>query len=41
MYITRALKTFTPHVMGAMQLVANSYPPEELNMVGVSLYVSS
>lgn len=26
--------------MGAMQLVANSYEPEELNIAGVGIYVS-
>lgn len=26
--------------MGAMQLVANSYEPDELNIAGVSIYVS-
>ncbi|GMK57676.1 hypothetical protein CspeluHIS016_0405100 [Cutaneotrichosporon spelunceum] len=38
LYITRALKDFTPHVLGAMQLVANSHEPEELNMAGVGIY---
>ncbi|KLT41565.1 hypothetical protein CC85DRAFT_320100 [Cutaneotrichosporon oleaginosum] len=38
LYITRALKDLTPHVMGAMQLVANSYDPEELNAAGVAIY---
>lgn len=40
MYITRALKTFAPHVLGAMQLVAESYDPQELDRVGLHLYVS-
>lgn len=40
LYITRALKTFAPHVLGAMQLVAESYEPQELDRVGLHLYVS-
>lgn len=40
MYITRALKTFAPHVLGAMQLVAESYEPQELDRIGLHLYVS-
>lgn len=40
MYITRALKTFAPHVLGAMQLVAESYEPQELDRAGLHLYVS-
>ncbi|EJT48821.1 hypothetical protein A1Q1_02156 [Trichosporon asahii var. asahii CBS 2479] len=38
LYITRALKTFAPHVLGAMQLVAESYEPQELDRVGLHLY---
>lgn len=41
LYITKALKQYTPHVLGAMQIVASSYEPEELNRIGMSLYVSA
>jgi hypothetical protein len=40
LYFTKAFKDFTPHVIGAMRLVANSYDPEELNLIGMGLYVS-
>ncbi|OCF77786.1 hypothetical protein I204_01787 [Kwoniella mangroviensis CBS 8886] len=38
MYITRAFKDYTPHVMGALKLVADSYEPEELNRMGGHMY---
>ncbi|BEI88272.1 uncharacterized protein CcaverHIS019_0109900 [Cutaneotrichosporon cavernicola] len=38
LYITRALKDCAPHVLGAMQLVADSYEPEELNIAGTAIY---
>lgn len=40
LYITRALKDHTAHVLGAMQLVAESYEPDELDVVALHLYVS-
>lgn len=41
LYITRAFKDYTPHVMGALKLVAASYPPDELNRMGLGMYVSA
>ncbi|TXT13506.1 hypothetical protein VHUM_00873 [Vanrija humicola] len=38
LYITRALKGHTGHVLGAMQLVAESYEPDELDVVALHLY---
>lgn len=38
-YITRAMKDYTGHVLGAMRLVANSYAPDELNRLGMHFYV--
>ncbi|WVF68646.1 hypothetical protein IAT40_003416 [Kwoniella sp. CBS 6097] len=38
LYITKAFKDYTPHVMGAMKLVADSYEPDELNRLGIHLY---
>ncbi|KAK4683959.1 hypothetical protein P7C73_g6245, partial [Tremellales sp. Uapishka_1] len=38
LYITRALKSSTPYVMGALKLLVDSYPTDELNRVGMSLY---
>ncbi|KAF8845863.1 hypothetical protein BDN67DRAFT_961513 [Paxillus ammoniavirescens] len=37
-YISRAFRQTTPHVMGALHLLAASYPPLELNNIGFSLY---
>ncbi|KDQ64558.1 hypothetical protein JAAARDRAFT_28202 [Jaapia argillacea MUCL 33604] len=37
-YITRALRQTTPHVIGALRLLAESYNPEELNRKGFGLY---
>lgn len=37
-YITRALRQTAPHVLGALRLLANSYPPTELNRAGFALY---
>ncbi|KIK92718.1 hypothetical protein PAXRUDRAFT_146685 [Paxillus rubicundulus Ve08.2h10] len=37
-YISRAFRQTTPHVMGALRLLAASYPPPELNNIGFSLY---
>ncbi|WVW86680.1 hypothetical protein I302_108734 [Kwoniella bestiolae CBS 10118] len=38
LYITRAFKDYTPHVMGALKLVAESYDPEELNKMAGHMY---
>ncbi|WWC73474.1 uncharacterized protein I206_107444 [Kwoniella pini CBS 10737] len=38
LYITRMFKDYTPHVMGALKLVADSYEPEELNRIAGHLY---
>ncbi|RSH93530.1 hypothetical protein EHS25_007888 [Saitozyma podzolica] len=38
LYITRAFKDYTSHVMGALKLVAASYPPDELNRMGLGMY---
>ncbi|OCF38828.1 hypothetical protein I317_07370 [Kwoniella heveanensis CBS 569] len=38
LYITKAFKDYTPHVMGAMKLVADSYEPDELNRLGIHMY---
>lgn len=37
-YITRAFRQTTPYIVGALRLLAESYPPQELNKVGFSLY---
>ncbi|OBZ70197.1 hypothetical protein A0H81_09990 [Grifola frondosa] len=37
-YITRALRQTTPHILGALRLLAASYPPAELNSRGFALY---
>ncbi|KAL7282388.1 hypothetical protein ACG7TL_003859 [Trametes sanguinea] len=37
-YITRALRQTAPHIVGALRLLAASYPPSELNEKGFSLY---
>lgn len=37
-YISRSLRQTTPHVIGAMRLLANSYNPQQLNRDGFSLY---
>ncbi|KAF9247293.1 hypothetical protein BU15DRAFT_84810 [Melanogaster broomeanus] len=37
-YISRAFRQTTPHVVGALRLLAASYPPPELNRIGFSLY---
>ncbi|KAH0839871.1 hypothetical protein J3R83DRAFT_822 [Lanmaoa asiatica] len=37
-YISRAFRQTTPHIIGALRLLAESYPPQELNKVGFSLY---
>lgn len=41
LYIRKNFKDHTPHVMGAFKLIADSYEPEELNRIGVHMYVSS
>lgn len=41
LYITRAFKDYTPHVMGSLKLLAASYPPDELNKLGMHMYVSA
>ncbi|WWD20101.1 hypothetical protein CI109_104575 [Kwoniella shandongensis] len=38
LYITKTFKDYTPHVLGAMKVVADSYEPEELNRLGLHLY---
>ncbi|KAF9226546.1 hypothetical protein BS17DRAFT_864779 [Gyrodon lividus] len=37
-YISRAFRQTTPHIMGALRLLAASYPPLELNNIGFALY---
>ncbi|KII95106.1 hypothetical protein PLICRDRAFT_48075 [Plicaturopsis crispa FD-325 SS-3] len=37
-YISRALRQTTPHIVGALRLLAASYPPGELNAKGFALY---
>ncbi|KAF8138409.1 hypothetical protein EV363DRAFT_1252028 [Boletus edulis] len=37
-YISRAFRQTTPYIVGALRLLAASYPPQELNKVGFSLY---
>ncbi|TBU32804.1 hypothetical protein BD311DRAFT_511218 [Dichomitus squalens] len=37
-YITKALRQTAPHIVGALRLLAASYPPQELNEKGFSLY---
>lgn len=37
-YISRAFRQTTPYIIGALRLLAESYPPNELNKVGFSLY---
>lgn len=37
-YISRAFRQTTPYIVGALRLLAESYPPQELNRVGFSLY---
>ncbi|KAF8640015.1 hypothetical protein AX17_001259 [Amanita inopinata Kibby_2008] len=37
-YISRSFRQTTPHVIGAMKLLAESYPPDELNNRAWSLY---
>ncbi|KIJ56871.1 hypothetical protein M422DRAFT_238464 [Sphaerobolus stellatus SS14] len=37
-YITNAFHQTTGHVIGAMRLLAETYPPRELNRLGFSLY---
>lgn len=37
-YITRALRQTRPHILGALRLLAASYPPAELNRSGFALY---
>jgi hypothetical protein len=41
LYITRAFKDYTPHVMGALKLLAASYSVDELNKLGMHMYVST
>lgn len=38
-YISRSFRQTTPYIIGALQLLASSYPPNELNSKGWSLYV--
>lgn len=40
LYITKAFKDYTPHVLGAMRLVAKSHDADELNRFGMGMYVS-
>lgn len=37
-YISRAFRQTTPYIIGALRLLAESFPPQELNKVGFSLY---
>ncbi len=37
-YITRALRQTAPDIVGALRLLAESFPPKELNEKGFSLY---
>jgi hypothetical protein len=37
-YISRSLRQTMPHVIGAMRLLAESYPPEQLNDKAWGLY---
>jgi len=37
-YIKRAFRQTTPHVLGAMRLLAHSFSPKELNDKGYGLY---
>ncbi|KAI0771594.1 hypothetical protein BD413DRAFT_624977 [Trametes elegans] len=37
-YITRALRQTAPHIVGALRLLAASFPPPELNARGFALY---
>lgn len=37
-YISRAFRQTTPYIVGALRLLAETYPPQELNKVGFSLY---
>ncbi|KAF4619664.1 hypothetical protein D9613_005009 [Agrocybe pediades] len=37
-YISRAFRQRTPHILGAMKLLADSYTPQELNQNAWSLY---
>lgn len=37
-YIKRSLRQTTPHIIGALRLLAASYSPEALNQRGFSLY---
>ncbi|KGB78053.2 hypothetical protein CNBG_4140 [Cryptococcus deuterogattii R265] len=38
MYIRKNFKDHTPHVLGALKLIADSYESEELNRVGLHMY---
>lgn len=38
LYIKKNFKDYTPHVMGAFKLIADSYEPEELNRIGLHMY---
>ncbi|OWZ77809.1 hypothetical protein C365_03564 [Cryptococcus neoformans Bt85] len=38
LYIEKNFKDYTPHVMGAFKLIADSYEPEELNRIGLHMY---
>lgn len=37
-YVSRSFRQTTPHVLGSLRLLAESYPPKELNEKGYSLY---
>jgi hypothetical protein len=37
-YISRAFRQTTPHVIGALRLLAETFPPPELNKKGFALY---
>ncbi|EIW71720.1 hypothetical protein TREMEDRAFT_28164 [Tremella mesenterica DSM 1558] len=38
LYISRAFKEYTSHVIGALRLLADSWTPDELNRMGLSMY---
>ncbi|ORY34944.1 hypothetical protein BCR39DRAFT_138636 [Naematelia encephala] len=40
LYITRAFKDYTGHVMGSLKLLADSYTGDELNRLGMHMYIA-
>lgn len=41
MYIRKNFKDHTSHLLGALKLIADSREPEELNRIGLHMYVSN